>query len=134
MISAETYAVYRAACDKAEAYRQANATFSRGGWSSMSAELAAHPDYAGCTNDMRGAIEEYELNRDQPDAFSAYITDKGLTLWTGVPIGKVTGCGTWRRNNFGGKWRAVNVRAAWGQAYYGREYDSRQLVNLRRVA
>jgi hypothetical protein len=56
VISPETYAIERAICDKAAAYWEANATYSRGGWSSMSAELSAHPDYAACSNEMRGRI------------------------------------------------------------------------------
>lgn len=148
MIDATTYETLRAICDKADAYWKANATFDRSGWSSMSAEKAAHPDYAACTNDMRGLVEVFELNRDKPEKFSAYVQEltreqrdatnlaacrnRGLTGWTGETLGTVTYTGPWHRDNFGGKWRAIDVQTIWGDRYHGREYHSRQLVNLTR--
>ncbi len=148
MIDQTTYNALRAICDKADAYWKANATFDRSGWSSLPAGKAAHPDYAACTNDMRGQVEAFELNRDKPEKFSAYVNEstseqvyattyiacrrRDLTTWTGHKLGVVTYTGPWHRNNFGGKWRAIDVRTVWGDRYYGREYDSRQLVNLTR--
>lgn len=86
----------RAICDKANAYWQANATFTRGGWSSLSADLAAHPDYAACDNAMRGRVEQFELMRDLPESFTAYLeTGKpdgqgarlAVQVWTGDNLG-----------------------------------------------
>lgn len=85
-------------------------------------------------------IRDIELNRDQPERFSAYLVerkptacDRDVTTWAGDMIGTCTHVDLWHRNNFGGRWRQVTVRTIWGQTYTGREYDSRQLVNLRRV-
>lgn len=150
MLTPTEYLEARAICDKAAAYWATNATFSRGGWSYLSADLATHPDYAACTNDTRGNVEEYELHRDKPARFSAYVLEstreqvdatniiacrrRDVTLWPGQKIGFVTHTGAWHRNNFGGRWRAITVQTAWGDVYHGREYDSRQLVNLTRKA
>lgn len=49
----------RAICDKASAYWVANAGYAKNGWSSLSAEKAAHPDYAACDNEMRGRVEQW---------------------------------------------------------------------------
>lgn len=134
MIDNTTYETLRAICDKADAYWKANATFDRSGWSTLPADKATHPDYAACTNDMRGLVEAFEINRDKPAQFSAYVQNSPstLTTWTGETLGVVSYTGPWHRNNFGGKWRTINVRTIWGDRYHGREYDSRQLVNLTR--
>lgn len=104
-IDAATYASEKAIADKARAYWETNATFTRGGWSSLSAELASHPDYAACDNAMRGRIEQYEVLSDVPAALTAYIGSQEpngmgidreygrtypLTVWTGLPIGYAT--------------------------------------------
>lgn len=127
MLTDSEYMTAKAICDKAQSYWEANATFSKGG-SSMSAELAKHPDYAACTNDMRGAVEEYELNRDKPDAFSAYVCDDGrVTLWPGNVIGKVTHTKRGKRRD------TVTVWSTWGRCYRGFLSHDAQLINLRRV-
>lgn len=86
----------RAICDKANAYWQANATHGKFG-SSMSAELCAHPDYAACDNAMRGRIEAFELLRDLPDRFCAYLESNkpdgagarlNVTCWPGNVLGQ----------------------------------------------
>lgn len=79
----------RAICDKAQAYWQANATHGRGG-SSMSAELAAHPDYATCDNAMRGRVEQFEILRDLPAKLCAYMSSdaKHVTTWAGDVLGQ----------------------------------------------
>lgn len=80
-------------------------------------------------------VEIFELNRDKPAAFSAYVQfpRNGVTTWTGEEVGIVCDVGHWHRNNLGARWRSLRVRAAWGAVYHGREYDSRQLVNLRKA-
>lgn len=138
MLTPETYATERAICDKAAAYWKANATYSRGGWSNMSAALAAHPDYAACDNAMRGRVEQFELARDRPDRFTAYIQEDNalafITTWTGDKLGDVTYSGPRHRNNFGARWQQLTVRTIWGDWYSGRWYfDAQQCINLRRV-
>lgn len=110
-LTAEQYAIERAICDKAQAFWKANATYSKGGWSSMSAELSAHPDYAACDNAMRGRVEQFEILRDLPETLVAYIgarRENGMgcareigagypvTVWTGLQIGNATKGATWR--------------------------------------
>lgn len=135
MLTPETYAAERAICDKANAY--AAQFIQPNGWTIIPAKAAGHPDYAACDNAMRSRVELFELNRDQPERFSAYLVDQNaftdVTTWAGDKLGDVTYGGPRHRNNFGGRWRQVTVRTIWGQTYTGREYDSRQLVNLRRV-
>lgn len=85
----------RAICDAAQAYWQANATYGKQG-SSMSAELAAAPVYAACDNAMRGRIEQFEILRDLPNKFYAYLENGkpdgqgarlNVTVWTGDILG-----------------------------------------------
>lgn len=111
----------------------------RNGWTAIPAD-APRPVFDGeeLTTDRVNAystiVELFELDRDKPDAFSAYVQfpRNSVTTWTGEEVGIVCDRGAWHRNNFGARWRSLNVRAAWGAVYHGREYDSRQLVNLRR--
>lgn len=84
----------RAICDKAIAYaqqfRQPN------GWIVIPNDAAMHPDHAACDNAMRGRVERFELLRDMPDKFTAYLeNDKPdgigarlvVTCWPGDPLG-----------------------------------------------
>lgn len=131
MIDAATYAIERAICDKAEAY--ARATMLRDGKQTnyLTAEEAKHPDYAACDNAMRGRVELFELHRDKPAAFSAYVVGGKVTTWMGDVVGEITNRSTLGK---GWTWRSVTVRSAWGTIYRGREYASMQLINLRAVA
>jgi hypothetical protein len=100
---------------------------------------SALPSYAGTDwNAHATNVELYELEHCMPAKFSAYAvvdnTRSHITTWTGEVIARVTREGKWHRNNFGGKWRQLTIRADWNQTYTGREYDSRQLVNFRRIA
>lgn len=88
-------------------------------------------------NDELSALEVFELHRDRPERFTAYVTSDGyrnVTTWTGDRVAIVASCGEWHRNNFGGKWREVRIKPDFCRWYYtGREYDSRQCVNFRRM-
>lgn len=130
MIDAETYTRERAICDKAHAY--ARATMLRNGKQTncLTAEEAKHPDYAACSNEMRGRVELFELHRDKPAAFSAYVNGSNITTWTGDVIGAMSNCSTL---GTGWTWRRVTVISAWGVVYRGREYASMQLINLYKV-
>lgn len=88
----------RAICDAANDYWQANATHSKSG-SSMPAELAAAPVYAACDNAMCGRVEQFELLRDLPDSFTAYLASGAgdgigaripVQVWTGEALGIAT--------------------------------------------
>lgn len=148
-IDAATYEIERAICDKAAAYWKANASFSRGGASSMGAGKASHPDYAACDNAMRGRVEQYEILRDMPERISAYIGDgkrNGMgcdrivgqtfpvTVWTGDVLGYCTMGNGWRVNSVYGS-RVYQVYATIkGREYTGRGFGSGMCVNLRETA
>lgn len=134
MLTDTEYTAARAICDKAQTYWETHATYGKGGCSSMSKELSAHPDYATATNELKGAVEEYELNRDKPERFSAYVVlDKAkpgqwvVTTWPGNVVGAVL----WRK--LGQKRDTVAVRAAWGGLYQGFQSHDADCINLRRV-
>lgn len=74
-IDEATYRAERALCDAAAAYA---ARIMREGGDKrrrnyMTKEEAAAPVYAACNNDMRGRVEQFELLRDMPARFSAYL-------------------------------------------------------------
>lgn len=104
-IDAKTHAIYREAIDIAATYWRNHATFAKNGASSMPAELAKAPDYANCTNDMRGQVEQFETLHNPPSALVAYIGNAApngcgidreygrtypLTVWTGHKLGYAT--------------------------------------------
>lgn len=115
--SLKDYQRERAICDKANAYWQANASFSRNGASSVSRELTQHPDYAACDNAMRGRVEKFELLRDMPERFTAYLSSdmRRITVWTGDELGPVHIFNEWT-SNFGDKRQAGT--ATIGNAQY----------------
>ena len=93
------------------------------------------------TNDELSALEVFRLHRDKPERFTAYVTwrtdadaAKDITTWTGERVGVRFVAGPWHRNNFGGKWRQLTIKPDFCRWYYaGREYDSRQCVNFKRL-
>jgi len=133
MMTEHEYLAARAICDKATAYWQANATFSKDGWSSLDAAKAAHPDYAACSNELRGMVEQHELFRDKPARFSAYVSsdEQTVTCWPGNALGKVTSRTlTKRRSDWQGKVYSYRARTSWGKVYQG--YGAAGcLINLR---
>jgi hypothetical protein len=93
--SENDYQRERAICDKtmayAEKFRQKN------GWIVISEEDALHPDYAACDNAMRGRVEQFEILRDLPEKFSAYLesgaddnagSNLAVIVWTGDILGR----------------------------------------------
>lgn len=120
--SQETYEAERAICDRANAYWKANATFSRNGGSTMSAELSSHPDYAACDNAMRGRVERFEIFRDRPDKIFAYLSSDCASVinWTGDLLGTVS-MGRKYRSNFG-DWRYPFQTVIAGRKYSGIGY------------
>lgn len=103
MLNAESYPEARAIVDRAQSYWKANATYGRGGWSSMGPDLASHPDYAACTNALRGQVEQFEFRRDLPERYGAYLarsfTRPGvfeIQTWTGDFLAQGHASHTWR--------------------------------------
>lgn len=133
-LSAEQYAVERAICDKAQAYWQQHATHGKRG-SSMSAELAAHPDYAACDNAMRGRVEQYELLRDKPDQFTAYIGKGGrLTTWCGDDLGAAMCMSTWKTpRSYVSSTMSIYHCMMGGRKYHGRSGGEGMSINLRAI-
>lgn len=122
MLTPEMYAIERAICDKAEAYASATRAKRGKGCNFITAEEAAHPDYAACSNEMRGRVEEYELKTTQPDRIFAYLNSdcSAVTVWTGNILGRVHYL-TKGRGNFG-DWRYYFRVAIAGATYSGVGY------------
>jgi len=93
------------------------------------------------TNDEISALEVFRLHRDQPQRFTAYVTwrtdadeAKLITTWTGERVAIRSSYGPWHTNNMGAKWRQITIKPDFCRWYYtGREYNSRQCVNFRRM-
>lgn len=136
-LSPEQYEIERAICDKASAFWKANATFSRNGWSSMGPELAAHPDYAACSNDMRGRVEQFEILRDLPEVICAYVSSdaRSVTVWTGLPIGTCRAVSSWPtpRSCIGSRMYQFHATIG-GRDYTGRGYGEGMCIALRETA
>ena len=135
-ISPETYAAERAIVDRADAYWQRIAP----GRNSLTAEEAAHPDYAACTNDMRGRVQQFEILRDLPERFTAYVGDvaspgvRYVTVWTGLPVGTCRLGAGWKANSYTGS-RMYQIEAhIGGRTYTGRCWGWGMMVNLRETA
>lgn len=136
-LTPEKYAEERAICDKAQAFWKANADYSRSGWSSLSKEKATHPDYAACSNEMRGRVEQFELLTNPPERFSAYIGSDGrtLTVWTGQKIGTAQAGRSWPSGSrFCGVSLVSYVCTMAGRTYHGRGQGAGMLINLRETA
>jgi hypothetical protein len=88
------------------------------------------------TNDMRGAVELYELNRDRPEKFTAYVSSDGksITTWMGDILGNITYTrqDSRRRSWHNDKMRTVYA-TIWGRRYYGRNSGNGMVINLRRM-
>lgn len=65
-----------------------------------------------------------------------YVSSAGnVTTWMGDALGQVTSRGRWHRS-FGTtcSWRAIRVIDTRGRWYYGREYDTMNLIRLHACA
>lgn len=149
MIDAATCAIERAICDKAQAY--AAQFVQRNGWTVLTAEQAAHPDYAACDNAMRGRVEQYELLTATPERFVAYIAAEQtreqvdatnyvacrrwhITTWAGDVLGTVVLGSGWRVNScFGPR---MYQATAWvnGREFTGRTFGAGMCISLRETA
>lgn len=89
----------RAICEKAQAY--ARETMAKRGkrCNYLTADECKHPDYSACNNDMRGRVEQFEILRDMPERFCAYLeSGKGdglgarlaVQVWSGQQLGVAT--------------------------------------------
>jgi hypothetical protein len=133
LICPQRAAEIEALAAKAKAYWDANATFTKGGYSSLPADLAKHPDYTGCPNELRGQLEQFNFASNKNiENYSAYVSMADgnsnselkvgqsviLTVWTGLPIAMTARVNSaWWANGtrmYAGQCRAINGRAyAW---------------------
>lgn len=145
MLNETDYQSLRAICDKADAYWKANATGN-----SMSAELAAHPDYAACTNEMRGRVEQFEILRDMPEIIGAYMSQTreqregtnyvacrlwNVTTWTGNILGTAQISSSWStpKSFVGSRMYQFKARIG-GREYTGRGYGEGMSIVFRETA
>lgn len=115
----QTYDREREIVDKADAYARATMATRGPRCNYLTKEEAAAPVYAMCSNDMRGRVEQFELLRDRPDKFCAYLSDDGrkVVCWPGNVLGSAV---TLSSRRIGG-W--VSGRYYYGRATIGgREY------------
>jgi hypothetical protein len=139
-LNEERYAIERALCDKArEAIRNFWPAHAKGG--RVPDAVACHPDYRAADNDMRGRVEQYELMRDTPERFGAYVGAERsempgiyhLTTWTGHEIGWCKLGRGWHVGRWGGTMHQIEAHVR-GVVYTGRGQGRGMFVGLRRVA
>lgn len=96
--SIEQYKTERAICDTARDY--AESVMCEGGVlrkrNYLTKEEASAPAYAVCNNEMRGRVEQFEILRDMPERFIAYLEtgkpdNAGARLAVGVWVGDSLG-------------------------------------------
>lgn len=142
MIDTATYATERAICDKAQAYadkimgvRIQNGVAKRQR-NFLTAEEAAHPDYAACDNAMRGRVEQYELLTNTPERFGAYVSSDGkhVTTWTGDILGTCYLGAGWRSNSWIGPRQYQATAWINGREFTGRTFGAGTFIGLRETA
>lgn len=98
------------------------------------------PPTVEAENRALGNAEAVRVHYEGLEGCACYVhgsNDNRVTLWPGNVVGTVVRRGQWHRHNsavhFPVKWRQVTVRDLQGRMYTGREYDSQQLIRLRRM-
>lgn len=113
----------------------------RDGWTVIPADVVP-PMFEGeqlstdRVNAFSTHIELYRFAYEKPAKFSAYVSGSkpsAVTTWTGETIAVIIDRSAYHTNNFGGRFRTVWARSDWGLRYIGREWDSHDLVNFRRI-
>jgi hypothetical protein len=137
-IDRETYERERAICDKARAYAEKIMCegSSKRKRNYMTADEAAHPDYAACDNDMRGRVEQYEILNNPPETFVAYIdSDNAASVWTGRKVSTSGVCtSSWRVNShYRLRMYQYRFKIA-GREYTGRGLGKGMAIVLRETA
>jgi hypothetical protein len=100
-------------------------------------------------NDATGKIEQYEITRDAPEIFSAYIgkdlkcgmgvdriigTSYEVTTWTGAKICCATKGSEWRVNSYIGSHMAQFYARLKGREYTGRGFGEGMCITFRETA
>lgn len=111
----------------------------RNGWTVIPAD-AVPP--VTVTNDERSAVETFELCRDKPDAFLAYVeADEGgawaVTTWTGEKLSADLIAGASypnpRASYTSRTLTPIRIKSIWGDWYTGRALGAGLYVKLRKV-
>ena len=139
MIDEATYTDYRARINAFEAWLDTKRTFKNGQPYSISyrdEDMPAEVRALGVTNEMRSAVEVFELHRDKPQKFSAYMRGGNgagthvIALFT--VVGRVLDTKEWR-DRHGNRRYSIRMRADWGGEYVGQTQGAGMYVNLRKV-
>lgn len=138
-LTPELYAAECAIRARADAWFEAHARTEPDGWRSLSAEDAAHPDYAACNNDMRGRLEQFEILTNPPENIAAYLakTQDGtlrVCTWTGHALGTARAVSTWRVQSAYGSTMSQYVARIAGREYTGRGFGEGMFIRLRETA
>lgn len=137
--SARQYKRERAICDAAAAYSESLMCDSSGKRvrNYITAEEAAAPVYAKCSNEMRGRVDQWETLHNPPERFVAYIGSDGrsVTVWTGLALGAAWIVSSWPtpRSWQGSRRYAYGARIA-GREYAGRGFGAGMAICLKETA
>lgn len=136
ILDQKTYELERAICDKASSYRHQT---TRGKRNYLTAEEAAHPDYAACDNVMRGRVEQYELLADTPSEIFAYIGKPEVgrypvQTWTGLEIGFARVSSSWRVHSHIGSHQYQFYALINGREFTGRGFGEGMCIRLKETA
>lgn len=145
MIDEATYADYRARVDAFEAFIKQHGLAGEAYASIAGLDVPPRP-----TNEMRSAVEVFELHRDKPQKFTAYVDDALLDApvrppgsaydvqgeitdhWACATLGKYRVVTHWL-DRHGNRRYSIRVWADWGGEYVGQTQGAGMYVNLRRV-
>lgn len=122
----EQYEIERAICDAAHDYARATMATRGRGCNYLTAEESKAPVYAACDNAMRGRVEQFEIMRDMPETFCAYLENGkpdsigarlSVTVWTGDSLGVATVRTVAKRGNQWGERQRYGRAVINGAAY-----------------
>lgn len=130
-IAASQYMTERKLIAAADAYRDSVAI----GRNYLTKEEAAAPVYARVDNEMRGRVEQFELLANPPERFCAYVgKDSTLTVWTGLPIGRLQVTSRWPVRSYMSNERFAYRATMGGREYVGTGFGVGMSLSLRETA
>jgi hypothetical protein len=138
----EQYQTERAICDAA--YNYARETMAKRGkrCSYLTADECKNPVYAACNNDMRGRVEQFEILRDMPEKFCAYLENGkpdsigarlNVTVWTGGKLGVATVYTVAKRGNMYGEKQRYGRAIINGQTYRWQGQGAGMYATFRKI-
>jgi hypothetical protein len=102
-----------------------------------------------CDNDMRGRVEQFEILRDLPEIFTAYLDKPNrngmgcdrvigqtypVIVWTGLKVGFATKGSSWRVSSYIGDEMSQFYARVGGREYTGRSFGEGMCITLRETA